>query len=57
MYVWRGGGVEGDTRKLAEMGLTGNRINGPWDGLNNQRQSSNRYIVNSYSSSRLGIEN
>lgn len=35
MYVWRGGGVEGDTRKRAEMGLTGNRISGLWDGLNN----------------------
>lgn len=57
MYVWRGGGVEGDTRKLAEMGLTRDRINGPWDGVNNQRHSSNRDIVNSNSSSRLGIEN
>lgn len=57
MYVWSGGGVEGDTRKLAEMGLTRDRINGPWDGVNNQRQSSNRDIVNSNSSSRLGIEN
>lgn len=43
--------------ETCRMGLTGDRIGGHWDGVNNQGQSSNSGIVNSYSSFRPSIEN
>ena len=48
--------MEGDTRKLAEMGLIEDRIDAPWEAsiIRDKVQTD---IVNSQSVSRLGIEN
>lgn len=56
MYAWRGGGIERDTRKLAEMGVRTEYI-ALGMGVNIQRQSSNRGTENSHSSSKPGIKN
>lgn len=48
--------MEGDTRKLAEMGLIEDKIDDPWGG-STIRDKVQTDIVNSQSISRLSIEN